>query len=204
MRHMSGASGRSISHMDCSCLAKILPFGSLTFRWCILKNENEDDPVRPSKTDFSGTSVKVKMDWFSRNFTVGAGHFYVRTSFCISDNFKGTVHAAVKTRLSEIHLLKHRQITQQISDTGNRTPSCRVRGGNVNRYTISDQRCKYTNLSVSFKPVVGQSVTVSILSSLGSIEPISPLSEFTTNSLKSGSYRPTLDAVEDMVSQPLG
>ena len=24
------------------------------------------------------------------------------------------------------------------SDTGNRTPSCRVRGGNVNRYTISD------------------------------------------------------------------
>ena len=24
------------------------------------------------------------------------------------------------------------------SDTGNRTPSCRVRGGNVSRYTISD------------------------------------------------------------------
>ncbi|SJL07823.1 uncharacterized protein ARMOST_11175 [Armillaria ostoyae] len=67
MRHMSGASGRSISHMDCSCLAKILPFGSLTFRWCILKNEDEDDPVRPSKTDFSGTSAMVKMDWFSRS-----------------------------------------------------------------------------------------------------------------------------------------
>jgi hypothetical protein len=26
----------------------------------------------------------------------------------------------------------------KISDTGNRTPSCRVRGGNVSRYTISD------------------------------------------------------------------
>ena len=24
------------------------------------------------------------------------------------------------------------------SDTGNRTPSCRVRGGNVSRYTISE------------------------------------------------------------------
>ena len=24
------------------------------------------------------------------------------------------------------------------SDTGNRTPSCRVKGGNVSRYTISD------------------------------------------------------------------
>ena len=27
---------------------------------------------------------------------------------------------------------------KKLSDTGNRTPSCRVRGGNVNRYTISD------------------------------------------------------------------
>ena len=26
------------------------------------------------------------------------------------------------------------------SDTGNRTPSCRVRGGNVSRYTISETR----------------------------------------------------------------
>ena len=30
--------------------------------------------------------------------------------------------------------------TKRYSDTGNRTPSCRVRGGNVSRYTISDLR----------------------------------------------------------------
>lgn len=35
--HTSGASGHSIFRTDCSCLAKILPFGSLTFpgRWYV-------------------------------------------------------------------------------------------------------------------------------------------------------------------------
>ena len=35
----------------------------------------------------------------------------------------------------------------QISDTGNRTPSYRVKGGNVSRYTISDtMHCDCTHL----------------------------------------------------------
>ena len=34
--------------------------------------------------------------------------------------------------------LRFRVRKKKNSDTGNRTPSCRVRGGNVSRYTISD------------------------------------------------------------------
>ena len=45
-----------------------------------------------------------------------------------------------------LHLQHERRSTRfrqpnfhkKCSDTGNRTPSCRVKGGNVSRYTISD------------------------------------------------------------------
>ena len=36
------------------------------------------------------------------------------------------------------HAMGMRRVKKNNSDTGNRTPSCRVRGGNVSRYTISD------------------------------------------------------------------
>ena len=35
-------------------------------------------------------------------------------------------------------LMKFCGRSKKYSDTGNRTPSCRVKGGNVSRYTISD------------------------------------------------------------------
>ena len=37
-----------------------------------------------------------------------------------------------------LNIQEKRKKTKSYSDTGNRTPSCRVRGGNVSRYTISD------------------------------------------------------------------
>ena len=37
-----------------------------------------------------------------------------------------------------LNIQEKRKKTKSYSDTGNRTPSCRVRGGNVSRYTISE------------------------------------------------------------------
>ena len=49
-----------------------------------------------------------------------------------------TFRVRPKTHRIEEQMQGGRKEKQTNSDTGNRTPSCRVKGGNVSRYTISD------------------------------------------------------------------
>ena len=49
-------------------------------------------------------------------------------------------------------LMKFCGRSKKYSDTGNRTPSCRVKGGNVSRYTISDICFNVSVLMLFFDP----------------------------------------------------